>query len=328
MIKNASSILLNTYYDTATATATAAIADTRKRKHGKRKGARKPGRRSLRTMIGKSYKNENTTDDDGDDFENRLELAVEEAREILKEATERSTNEARIELLAKYSETFRSNDSEDRRKGETTKENKAVNLARTQSYLEIKFKMRDFEAARVAKNLARSKSIYEDCDDLMVQMDRLEKALPGVNVGRLLMNDASVVSNINVATAVANMLLLYEFGFKRVSGMLEECPRLLLDNNEEALTLRERISIVTERIQSIFADETDDGCLYAIGEEPNLLFALVELDIFNREARVDIAELPMSVQGEIFLFISFARVFTHVFFWRTEMVVYSTRRFK
>ncbi|CAL6326904.1 unnamed protein product [Bathycoccus prasinos] len=159
--------------------------------------------------------------------------------------------------------------------------------------------MRDFEAARVAKNLALSKSVYEDCDDLMVQVDRLEKALPDVNVGKLLQNDASIVSSVNVAKAVQNMMTLYELGFKRerVPSMLEECPRLLLDETD--LSARDRIRLVTERIQSIFPDETDEGCLYAIGEEPNLLWALADLEIFNREARVDIAELPMSVQEMI-----------------------------
>ena len=93
------------------------------------------------------------------------------------------------------------------------------------------------------------------------------------------------------------MMTLYELGFKRdrVPSMLEECPRLLLD--ETNVSTRDRIRLVTERIQSIFPDETDEGCLYAIGEAPNLLWALADLDIFNREARVDIAELPMPVQG-------------------------------
>ena len=247
-------------------------------------------------------------------FEERLELAIEEAREILTEATKRARDETRRELLETFSETFyttttttttKATKTEKFFKGtkendenKITDENRALNIARTQSFLEIKFKMRDFEAARVAKNLALSKSVYEDCDDLMVQVDRLEKALPDVNVGKLLQNDASIVSSVNVAKAVQNMMTLYELGFKRerVPSMLEECPRLLLDETD--LSARDRIRLVTERIQSIFPDETDEGCLYAIGEEPNLLWALADLEIFNREARVDIAELPMSVQGK------------------------------
>ena len=116
-------------------------------------------------------------------------------------------------------------------------------------------------------------------------------------MGKLLQNDASIVSSVNVVKAVQNMMTLYELGFKRerVPSMLEECPRLLLDETD--LSARDRIRLVTERIQSL-PDETDEGCLYAIGEEPNLLWALADLEIFNREARVDIAELPMSVQGE------------------------------
>ena len=247
-------------------------------------------------------------------FEERLELAIEEAREILTEATKRARDETRRELLETFSETFYTTTTTTTTKGTKTEkffkgrkendenkitdENRALNIARTQSFLEIKFKMRDFEAARVAKNLALSKSVYEDCDDLMVQVDRLEKALPDVNVGKLLQNDASIVSSVNVAKAVQNMMTLYELGFKRerVPSMLEECPRLLLDETD--LSARDRIRLVTERIQSIFPDETDEGCLYAIGEEPNLLWALADLEIFNREARVDIAELPMSVQGK------------------------------
>ena len=243
-------------------------------------------------------------------FEERLELAIEEAREILTEATKRARDETRRELLETFSETFYTTTTTAKTtktekfkatkndENKITDENRALNIARTQSFLEIKFKMRDFEAARVAKNLALSKSVYEDCDDLMVQVDRLEKALPDVNVGKLLQNDASIVSSVNVAKAVQNMMTLYELGFKRerVPSMLEECPRLLLDETD--LSARDRIRLVTERIQSIFPDETDEGCLYAIGEEPNLLWALADLEIFNREARVDIAELPMSVQGE------------------------------
>jgi len=283
------------------------------------------------SSSGKAQNNLGDDDADGDDFdddsvkteetnevlnsfEERLELAIEEAREILTEATKRARDETRRELLETFSETFyttttttttKATKTEKFFKGrkendenKITDENRALNIARTQSFLEIKFKMRDFEAARVAKNLALSKSVYEDCDDLMVQVDRLEKALPDVNVGKLLQNDASIVSSVNVAKAVQNMMTLYELGFKRerVPSMLEECPRLLLDETD--LSARDRIRLVTERIQSIFPDETDEGCLYAIGEEPNLLWALADLEIFNREARVDIAELPMSVQGK------------------------------
>lgn len=285
---------------------------------------------SAASSSGNAQNNSGDDDADGDDFdddsvkteetnevlnsfEERLELAIEEAREILTEATKRARDETRRELLETFSETFYTTTTTTTKATKTEKffkgrkendenkitdENRALNIARTQSFLEIKFKMRDFEAARVAKNLALSKSVYEDCDDLMVQVDRLEKALPDVNVGKLLQNDASIVSSVNVAKAVQNMMTLYELGFKRerVPSMLEECPRLLLDETD--LSARDRIRLVTERIQSIFPDETDEGCLYAIGEEPNLLWALADLEIFNREARVDIAELPMSVQGK------------------------------
>ena len=291
-------------------------------------------------------------------FERRLEAALEEAREILAEATKQARDETRRELLENFNRTFtggKKKKEEGEEKAVLGKEDadRAMNIARTQSFLEIKFKMRDFEAARVAKNLALSKSVYEDCDDLMVQVDRLEKALPDVNVGKLLQNDASIVSSINVAQAVQNMMALYELGFKRerVPSMLEECPRLLLDETE--LSARDRIRLVTERIQSIFPDETDEGCLYAIGEEPNLLWALADLEIFDREARVDIAELPMSVQGAFFFLstmrrasllmmkmsffasisffanYSFILILINIFLFNiVEMVVYATRRFK
>ena len=254
---------------------------------------------------------EKEDDDDDGDFERRLAAAVEEARDILTEATTRAQNETRRELLETFNRTFYKNNrggkeddaNDDDDDGETTttatteQRKLATNIARTQSFLEIKCNMRDFEAARVAKNLALAKSVYEDVEDLMVQVDRLEKALPGVNIGKLLQNDASIVSRVNINKAVKNMMTLYELGFKRdrVPSMLEECPRLLLDETD--VSTRDRIRLVTERIQSIFPDETDEGCLYAIGEEPNLLWALADLDIFNREARVDIAELPMTVQG-------------------------------
>jgi len=304
-----------------------------------------------------SSENENEEDEE-EAFERRLEAALEEAREILAEATKQARDETRRELLENFNRTFtggKKKKEEGEEKAVLGKEDadRAMNIARTQSFLEIKFKMRDFEAARVAKNLALSKSVYEDCDDLMVQVDRLEKALPDVNVGKLLQNDASIVSSINVAQAVQNMMALYELGFKRerVPSMLEECPRLLLDETE--LSARDRIRLVTERIQSIFPDETDEGCLYAIGEEPNLLWALADLEIFDREARVDIAELPMSVQGAFFFLstmrrasllmmkmfffasisffanYSFILILINIFLFNiVEMVVYATRRFK
>jgi hypothetical protein len=291
------------------------------------------------------------------EFERRLAAAVEEARDILTEATTRAQNETRRELLETFNRTFyNTRGGKEDEEGETTttteQQKLATNIARTQSFLEIKCNMRDFEAARVAKNLALAKSVYEDVEDLMVQVDRLEKALPGVNIGKLLQNDASIVSRVNINKAVKNMMTLYELGFKRdrVPSMLEECPRLLLDETTDVST-RDRIRLVTERIQSIFPDETDEGCLYAIGEEPNLLWALADLDIFNREARVDIAELPMTVQGAFycprisasttylstFFFYTFstrvctdddAFLFNYYLHMYVEMVVYATRRFK
>ena len=299
---------------------------------------------------------EEEEDNDGE-FERRLAAAVEEARDILTEATTRAQNETRRELLETFNRTFyNTRGGKEDEEGETTttteQQKLATNIARTQSFLEIKCNMRDFEAARVAKNLALAKSVYEDVEDLMVQVDRLEKALPGVNIGKLLQNDASIVSRVNINKAVKNMMTLYELGFKRdrVPSMLEECPRLLLDETTDVST-RDRIRLVTERIQSIFPDETDEGCLYAIGEEPNLLWALADLDIFNREARVDIAELPMTVQGAFycprisasttylstFFFYTFstrvctdddAFLFNYYLHMYVEMVVYATRRFK
>ena len=299
---------------------------------------------------------EEEEENDGE-FERRLAAAVEEARDILTEATTRAQNETRRELLETFNRTFyntRGGKEDEEGEATTTTEQQklATNIARTQSFLEIKCNMRDFEAARVAKNLALAKSVYEDVEDLMVQVDRLEKALPGVNIGKLLQNDASIVSRVNINKAVKNMMTLYELGFKRdrVPSMLEECPRLLLDETTDVST-RDRIRLVTERIQSIFPDETDEGCLYAIGEEPNLLWALADLDIFNREARVDIAELPMTVQGAFycprisasttylstFFFYTFstrvctdddAFLFNYYLHMYVEMVVYATRRFK
>ena len=318
---------------------------------------RRCGNNDRNKALSSSGGNENENENEEEAFERRLEAALEEAREILAEATKQARDETRRELLENFNRTFggKKKKEEGEEKAVLGKDDadRAMNIARTQSFLEIKFKMRDFEAARVAKNLALSKSVYEDCDDLMVQVDRLEKALPDVNVGKLLQNDASIVSSINVAQAVQNMMALYELGFKRerVPSMLEECPRLLLDETE--LSARDRIRLVTERIQSIFPDETDEGCLYAIGEEPNLLWALADLEIFDREARVDIAELPMSVQGAFFFLstmrrasllmmkmfffasmsffanYSFILILINIFLFNiVEMVVYATRRFK
>ena len=61
----------------------------------------------------------------------------------------------------------------------------------------------------------------------MVQVDRLEKALPGVNIGKLLQNDASIVSRVNINKAVKNMMTLYELGFKATA--FRRCSRNVRD---------------------------------------------------------------------------------------------------
>jgi hypothetical protein len=109
--------------------------------------------------------------------------------------------------------------------------------------------------------------------------------------------------------------------------MVMDCPKLLMCDD-----LEDRIRRTQACITRIWASESDEDTIYAISEEPNLLFTLCDLPIFAEDISVDISELPMSVQGACVV-VARARVRRRTAFVsnhssRVEALVFATRRFK
>ena len=91
------------------------------------------------------------------------------------------------------------------------------------------------------------------------------------------------------------MLQLFDlFPRRKVPRILAEAPRLLTCDD-----LEDRVRRTVECIRRVYPKETDESCLYALSEEPTLLFHLPDLKIFEERNRVDIAELPMTVQEQL-----------------------------
>ena len=103
------------------------------------------------------------------------------------------------------------------------------------------------------------------------------------------------VMTVSLAGAVDRMLDLFQvFGPEKGRRVLAEAPRLLYC--EEGV--REKVARTTACVKRVYPRETDESCVFALGEEPNLLFDLPDLKIFKEANRkgIDIAELPMQVQ--------------------------------
>lgn len=243
--------------------------------------------------------------DDDDDLgfnEALLDRAVEEARELLEMACKMANEQARQELIRSFREApAEDEDDVDQRR---TVASVAVDMLRVQLFLRERG-LRDFEAERVSKELVRVDAIYQDVARLAVKWDRVEKALalPGMDVARLVSNAPELVITMDLQRASGNLMYLANvFKIEKIAVMLLDCPKLLTCDD-----LDERLRRTREYIQRIWSSETYDDTTYAISEEPNLLFTLADLTIFDAGTAVDISELPMSVQ---------------------EALVFATRRFK
>jgi len=231
-------------------------------------------------------------DDDDDDVVagnerlsgERLEEALREAREILEEACAMASEQAREELMRGMGMSMSAGGA-----GASD----VAQLTLVQMFLRGKG-LRDFEAERVARELYEMDALYQDAELLAVKFDRLSKALsvPGLEVGRLVANCPELVS-VDLTRATSNLMMLREnFKVEKIASMLYDCPRLLISED-----LTDRLQRTRICIQRIFKSETDDDTIYAVSEEPNLLFTLCDLEIFQTDTSVDISELPMSVQG-------------------------------
>lgn len=226
--------------------------------------------------------------DDGNDRRlrgERLEAALREAREILEEACAMASEQAREELMRGMGMGMRGAGGSDT--------SDVAQLTLVQMFLRGKG-LRDFEAERVARELYEMDALYQDAELLAVKFDRLSKALsvPGLDVGRLVANCPELVS-VDLTRATSNLMTLREhFKVEKIASMLYDCPRVLICEDLTDRLRRTRICI-----QRIFKSETDEDTIYAVSEEPNLLFSLCDLQIFQTDTSVDISELPMSVQG-------------------------------
>ena len=239
--------------------------------------------------------------DDDDDLgfnEALLDRAVEEARELLEMACKMANEQARQELIRSFREAPAEDDNDVDQK--RTVASVAVDMLRVQLFLREKG-LRDFEAERVSKELVRVDAIYQDVGRLAVKWDRVEKALalPGMDVARLVSNAPELVITMDLQRASGNLMYLANvFKIEKMAVMLLDCPKLLTCDD-----LDERLRRTRKYIQRIWSSETYDDTTYAISEEPNLLFTLADLTIFDAETAVDISELPMSVQGADFVFV-------------------------
>jgi hypothetical protein len=214
-----------------------------------------------------------------------LRAAIRECRELLEEATRLAGEQARAELAASF---LRTPDGSSGTTGDL-----AVDMARVQLFFQGKG-MRPWEAEATSRTLVELDSIYGDVELLAVKFDRLARTLPDVDVKAMVAADPSVMST-NLERNVEVMLRLFDlFPRRKVPRILAEAPRLLTCDD-----LDDRVRRTVECIRRVYPKETDESCLYALSEEPTLLFHLPDLKIFEERNRVDIAELPMTVQEQL-----------------------------
>jgi hypothetical protein len=293
-----------------------ARADARPRR---RRRARARGDARERAVVERRASRARADDDDDDDDgrmrEDELRAAIDEAREILAEAARMANEQARAELAR----TFDAGDGR----------GAAFECVRVEEFLKGKG-ARTLDAERAARELYIGDAYFQDVEKLMVQFDRLERALggvPGMNVGALV-GRCTEVATCDIARATANLLTLRgAFKVGKISAMVMDCPKLLMCDD-----LEDRIRRTQACITRIWASESDEDTIYAISEEPNLLFTLCDLPIFAEDISVDISELPMSVQGACVV-VARARVRRRTAFVsnhssRVEALVFATRRFK
>ena len=285
------------------------------RPRARREVRRREARRRRRCRARADDDDDDDDDDDGRMREDELRAAIDEAREILAEAARMANEQARAELAR----TFDAGDGR----------GAAFECVRVEEFLKGKG-ARTLDAERAARELYIGDAYFQDVEKLMVQFDRLERALggvPGMNVGALV-GRCTEVATCDIARATANLLTLRgAFKVGKISAMVMDCPKLLMCDD-----LEDRIRRTQACITRIWASESDEDTIYAISEEPNLLFTLCDLPIFAEDISVDISELPMSVQGACVV-VARARVRRRTAFVsnhssRVEALVFATRRFK
>ena len=268
--------------------------------------------------------------------EEELRAAVEECRELLREATRMAGEQARAELTASFLSV------PEGASGLTG--NLAVDMARVQLFFQGKG-MRAWEAEKTSRTLVELDSIYGDVELLAVKYDRLVSTLPDVDVKAMVANDPSVMGT-EIKSNVERMLRLGDiFPARKVPRLLAEAPKLLTCGD-----LEDRVARTVDCIKRVYPKETDESCMYAVretkrqsrekidaqpaeptrvsrasrrrrnseatdpfdrtrsspfpsplrraqlSEEPSLLFDLPDLSVFEKRNRIDIAELPMTVQ--------------------------------
>ena len=213
-----------------------------------------------------------------------LKAAIAECRELLEEATRIAGEQARAELAAQFLKVPEG----------ATGGNLAVDMARVQLFFQGKG-MRPYQAERVSTTIVEIDSIYGDVELLAVKYDRLTRTLPDVDVKEMVFNDPKILT-VKIADAVPRLIdLLDIFPLRKVPTMIAEAPKLLY-GTEPIPELFER---TCECIKRVYPKETEEGCVYAISEEPTLMFDLPDLHIFKKDERIDIAELPMAVQESL-----------------------------
>ena len=213
-----------------------------------------------------------------------LKAAIAECRELLEEATRIAGEQARAELAAQFLKVPEG----------ATGGNLAVDMARVQLFFQGKG-MRPYQAERVSTTIVEIDSIYGDVELLAVKYDRLTRTLPDVDVKEMVFNDPKILT-VKIADAVPRLIdLLDIFPLRKVPTMIAEAPKLLY-GTEPIPALFER---TCECIKRAYPKETEEGCVYAISEEPTLMFDLPDLHIFKKDERIDIAELPMAVQESL-----------------------------
>ena len=212
-----------------------------------------------------------------------LKAAIQECREILEEATRIAGEQARAELAAQFLKV-----------PEGAQGSLAVDMARVQLFFQGKG-VRPSQAEKVSATLIEIDSIYGDVELLAVKFDRLVRTLPDVDVSEMVFNDPRVLT-VKITDAVPRLIeLLDMFPLDKVPQMIREAPKLLYETEP----IPERFGRTCECIKRVYPKETTEGCKYAISEEPTLMFDLPDLQIFQKDERVDIAELPMAVQESL-----------------------------
>lgn len=184
--------------------------------------------------------------------EEELRAAVEECRELLREATRMAGEQARAELTASFLSV------PEGASGLTG--NLAVDMARVQLFFQGKG-MRAWEAEKTSRTLVELDSIYGDVELLAVKYDRLVSTLPDVDVKAMVANDPSVMGT-EIKSNVERMLRLGDiFPARKVPRLLAEAPKLLTCGD-----LEDRVARTVDCIKRVYPKETDESCMYAVRE--------------------------------------------------------------